>query len=177
MGAVCTTRDSVDINFVGPPVVDFGPDTILCENASLLLDVTTPNAVYLWHDNSTDSVFTVNQVGTYWVEVSENGCVGTDTINVDYQIIQNDLGNDTTICQGETVTFDATFSGSTYLWQDGSTDSVFAASQSGVYWVEVTQNNCSKVDSVSVTVIPLPTGNLGNDTTLCPGEKSVVGCF
>ena len=174
---ICTTTDSVDVTFLGPPQIDLGPDTILCENANLLLDVTVPNGSYSWQDNSIDSVFNVVMPGTYWVTVSENGCVSNDSITVDYQIIQNDLGNDTAICQGTSIVLDATYTGSTYLWQDGSTDSTLTVNQTGTYWVEVTQNSCSKIDSVDINVIPLPTGDLGNDTSLCQGDDLLLNVF
>ncbi|MDR9399625.1 MAG: T9SS type A sorting domain-containing protein, partial [Salibacter sp.] len=60
---------------------------------------------------------------TYWVEVtSTQNCVNSDTITV----IENtspevDLGNDTMLAPGYTITLDAGNAG-TYLWNDGSTD-------------------------------------------------------
>jgi gliding motility-associated-like protein len=37
-----------------------------------------------------------------------------------------------------------------YLWQDNSTASSLEVNQEGVYWVKVTQNNCSISDTVTI---------------------------
>jgi gliding motility-associated-like protein len=55
-----------------------------------------------------------------------------------------DLGNDTTICEGQIIPLDAALINARYLWQDQSTEPVFYAEQPGYYFVEVTQNYCSK---------------------------------
>ncbi len=82
--------------------------------------------------------------------------------------LQISLGNDTSICYGDSLLLDASTEGVTYLWQDSSTDSVFSVSSSGVYWVEVTDTNgCVKRDSIQVNVIPYPIADIGNDTNLC----------
>jgi len=51
------------------------------------------------------------------------------------------LGNDTTLCEEQTLILDAFAPGSTYLWQDGSTEPLFEATAPGSYWVEVA--NCA----------------------------------
>ena len=48
-----------------------------------------------------------------------------------------DLGNDTTLCNGQAVTFDAGTGFDTYLWQDNSTNQSLTVSAAGVYWCEV----------------------------------------
>ncbi len=58
------------------------------------------------------------------------------------------LGQDTTICFGWPYLLDATVPEATYLWQDGSTDSIYAVSEPGKYWVTVTKDDCSKTDSI-----------------------------
>jgi gliding motility-associated-like protein len=72
------------------PTVSLGNDTILCLRQSLILDVTNPYSSYLWQDNSTNPVFTVNQQGIYWVSVSVNSnCIVSDTINISLEDCQN----------------------------------------------------------------------------------------
>jgi gliding motility-associated-like protein len=60
------------------------------------------------------------------------------------------LGNDTTLCQGETLMVNATTENATYLWQDNSTNPTFLITESGTYWVNVTVNNCSTTDTLKV---------------------------
>jgi gliding motility-associated-like protein len=162
--------NSVIFNDPLPCFVDLGNDTTLCQGETLTLDPATPGSTYLWQDSSTDPTFTVTESGTYWVDVTISGCLTTDTILVDFISIPIDLGNDTTLCQGETITLDATTPDATYMWQDGSTDSTLAVSNQGTYAVEVTVNGCTAADTILVSLTLLPVIDLGPDTTICQGD-------
>lgn len=152
------------------PQVSLGNDTTLCEGALLTLDATTTNANYLWQDSSTDTTFTVNAPGTYWVQVTANNCAASDTIEVSYiPAPVLDLGNDTTLCQGGSILLDATTTGATYLWPDNSTGATFLAVQEGTYWATANVNGCSTTDSIRVAYAPLPTIDAGPEATLCRG--------
>ena len=148
-----------------------GNDTTLCQGETLMLDVTTANATYLWQDNSTNSTFNVAQQGIYWVEVTNSCGSSFDTINVSYTPSLNiDLGNDTTLCQGETLMLDVTTANATYLWQDNSTNPILNVTEQGTYWVEVADGCGNLSDTINVSYILSPTITLGNDTILCQGE-------
>jgi len=152
-----------------------GQDTSLCQGETLLLDGTTPNASYLWQDNSTNPTFTVTQQGVFWVEVTVNNCSNTDTVNIGYITIPSiDLGQDTALCQGDTLLLDATSLNATYLWHDNSTNPTFNITQQGTYWVQVLVNNCSNSDTITLNYYPNPTVNLGTDTTICEGETFII---
>ncbi len=60
------------------------------------------------------------------------------------------LGNDTTLCQGETMLLDATTLNATYLWQNNSTTPTFSVTQQGTYWVDVTVNNCTLTSTILI---------------------------
>src|SRR5690606_14449467 len=101
-------------------------DTTLCWGETFTLDVTTPNATYLWQDNSTNPTFNLEEQGTYWVEVIVSNCSAIDTIQIDFDPIPTvELGNDITLCDVEAFLLDATTPGATYIWQDNSTDPTF----------------------------------------------------
>ena len=161
--------------------LDLGNDTLLCQGDTLTLDAMTVGATsYLWQDGSTTaSTFKVSQADTYKVDVDLGGCVVTDSIIVDFVLPIDALANDTTLCQGESLTLDATTAGATsYNWQNGaSTDSVFNVSGSDRYGVEVIVNGCSGTDSINVSFTPLPIVNLGNDTILCPGATLTLNAI
>jgi gliding motility-associated-like protein len=66
------------------------------------------------------------------------------------------LGNDTTLCVGQTLLLDATSpNAGSYLWQDNSSNSTYTVTQQGTYFVKVTNDdNCSlATDTISVTMI------------------------
>tara|TARA_B110000240_G_scaffold151067_1_gene167374 strand:+ start:716 stop:2083 length:1368 start_codon:yes stop_codon:yes gene_type:complete len=134
-----------------PQTIDLGNDTTLCQGGTLTLDATTTNATYLWQDNSTNPTLNVTQQGTYWVQITDSCGSTTGTINVSYyQLLTLDLGNDRTLCQGETLTLDVTTTNATYLWQDNSTNPTLNVTQQGTYWAEVIINNCSEADTIII---------------------------
>ncbi len=144
---------SFTVNVYNPSLKEFGNDTTLCQGDILKLDVTQPNANYLWQDNSTKPTFSTTQQGTYWVEVNVNNCSSTDTINVNYNPLPYIyLGNDTTLCHGEILKLDATTPSAIYLWQDNTSKPTFNVFEQGTYWLELTVNNCSITDVITIEI-------------------------
>jgi gliding motility-associated-like protein len=89
---LCSAEDSILIAFNSVPKINFNADTTFCLGESLKLSAANPNSSYLWQDNSTNSTLLVTQPGTYWVLVSNNCGVTSDTINaqtLDCEIILN----------------------------------------------------------------------------------------
>ena len=171
----CTKVDSITITVNPNFTVDIGVDTTLCFNDSILLNATTLSASYLWSNNSTTSGLQISSKGTYWVDVSVNGCTKRDSISI---IIHDELplflGNDTTICFNDSVQFNLDFLGYSYLWSDGSTDSVFTIKREGAFWADLTLNGCVTRDSIYVSIFNSTLINLGNDTTLCFGDSIIL---
>lgn len=93
----------------------------------------------------------------------------TMTVEPSYSVVVN-LGNDTTICEDESVTLNAGNPGAAYLWSDGSTAQTAQMNTAGLHYVTVTDaDECIGTDTLELTVTPLPVIDLGNDTTICPG--------
>lgn len=86
-----------------------------------------------------------------------------------------DLGNDTIYCPGKTYLLTASNPNfKTYQWQDGSTDSIFLATVSGVYFVIAT-DYCNRVYSDTIRIINKDFGiNLGKDSTICKSESLII---
>lgn len=148
----CVATDTIVVGMIESPIVNLGNDTTLCNDARLYLDVAHRNATYLWQNNSRNSNYTVTTAGTYWVELSNNGCKASDTIHVSYArspIV--DLGADTFACLGNAITLDAGNAGLQYLWNNNSTNQTITVNASGIYSVAVTnQSGCVGTDSVQV---------------------------
>ncbi len=171
-----TVSDTINVSYTAPPIVDLGEDTTLCEGETLTLDVTTPFATYLWHDNSTNATYTVSTAGSYMVHITDTcGSTSTDVITITFNPLPFvKLGNDTIICDGEIITLDVTTQNATYIWQDNTTNPNFNVTQPGSYWVEVTVNDCSLTDTIMVDNLLPPATNFGNDTSICPGEVLIL---
>ena len=173
---VCgSASDTIIIVSQTLPLVNLGNDTSVCgTTTNILLDAGNPQAAYLWQDNSTSHTFTVVQPGLYYVTVTNDCGIHSDTLDVvSIPPPQVDLGADQTICLGTPVTFDAEYPNADYLWHDGSTNAQFTASQDGTYHV-VVSNNCGQAtDSVIVYLKPGPQTVLG-DTLLGCGITLLV---
>jgi gliding motility-associated-like protein len=84
-----------------------------------------------------------------------------------------ELGADRNICLPTAYTFKAGKGYKSYLWQDGSVDSVFTTSVVGKYWVRVV-DSCGAVQSDTVRIIQTipPNFNITPDTLrMCEGDK------
>jgi gliding motility-associated-like protein len=167
MGESDTTTATITVLLA--PIVNLGNDTTVCVG-DLILDAGNPGATYTWQDGSTNQTYTVTTTGTYFVTVDNGGCSTTDTIDVDIVNLTLDLGPDITICD-PTITLDAQNPGSTYEWQDASTNQSYDVSVVGTYSVEITDpNGCTTSDTLIVSLGSI-TVDLGNDTLLCNGTQ------
>ena len=132
---------------------------------------------YLWSTGDTTQTITVNQSGQYSVTVTDIfGFQSSDSVMVYYPQINQQL-NDTIICYGDTIKWNAGLQDTnyTFLWQDGLTsDSIYSISQAGDYYVQITDTfGCVyHSDTAHVTINNYPiTTTLGNDTSLCAGQN------
>lgn len=176
----CFTNDTINVNQKYYPRAAFGNDTVLCNNDNLILrleptNIFGGNAVYKWKDNSTNENYNVTKPGTYWGTVSFDGCTVSDTIQVDYiNSNQVSLGNDTTLCQGDSVLLSPSIIGAKYQWSTGDTTGSIHVKTGGTYWVSVHNGICTLRDTIFVTLNTKPSFTLGNDTALCAGNSLLL---
>lgn len=81
------------------------------------------------------------------------------------------LGPDKAVCLGSSITLTDTTTNSTALWSNGSTESQIEVSAPGIYWLEVSKNNCTDRDSILITQLFPPSIFIGNDTLLCEQQQ------
>jgi gliding motility-associated-like protein len=180
-----------------PSVVINASQTSLCPGSGSTdtLDATTALAsAYLWSSGSTQPTITITAPGTYKVTVTVNGCVGYDSIIINTQPLLGilSLPDSFFVCQGDTVTIDATtLNATSYLWtgEINATTPVITADSEGVYYVKVS-NNCGSLNTSTIVsfkdcdcrvVMPnafTPNGDGKNDYFMpefdCADPKSLV---
>jgi hypothetical protein len=170
----CKGMDTINVMVNPLPLVNLGPDTAICIGDSLVLDAGNPGDMYSWQDASSMQTFTAMTAGTYNVLVTDPSttCAKADTMTLAVNPLPVvDLGADTAICAGNTLTLDAGNPGSTYMWQDATTMQTNPAMTAGTYGVLVTDmNGCKNSDTLMLTVNPLPMVDIGPDTTQCGGS-------
>ncbi|KAA5536678.1 T9SS type A sorting domain-containing protein [Taibaiella lutea] len=169
----CKGRDTIQVNVASLPVVNLGNDTAFCIGNTLTLNAQNTGSTYIWNNAATTQTIGAASTGSYYVTVTNtNLCKGSDTIHVTVNALPIvNLGNDTTICAGNSLTLNAQNAGSTYLWSNAATSQAINVNTTGTYNVTVTNaNNCKGSDTLHLTISSLPVVNLGNDTTLCAGS-------
>ena len=167
-------RDTITITFTGSPYpFSLGPDTVLCPGETFFIDATTPGGSnYRWGNGARTPSTTIRSNWALWVLVNiNNTCDVLDTIGIRFWPDRNvDLGNDTTICKGETLVLKADFGTANYRWQDTSKQATYYVRQTGDYWVRAQVGRCVSSDTIHVQTEDTLRVNLGRDTLLCNGE-------
>jgi len=168
--ASCPATDSVLVAVSALPTLNLGNDSSLCLGDTLLLDAGSGWVSYLWQNGDTTQTLIATTQGTYWAAVTNaSGCTKADTIEIALNNASMvNLGNDTSICAGDGIVFDAGNIGATYLWHNGSTNQTYSTNMAELIYVTVSNNTCSAADTVLLRVDPLPVASLGNDRPLCP---------
>jgi len=228
---------------VGVPKPELGNDTLICDGTAIQLHAGFYGDKFEWSTGASGFSIVVNQPGKYWVTVTKDGCVGSDTINIgdfppiwpdfsqtqsgtclpkivqftdlstncngdkpvrwewDFgdgststeqnpthnfwgvdtfnvrltvwaengamitrskrvvieptQSFQVNLGNDTSICEMQSLYLDAGYlEGATYTWSTGDIMQTTVITNSGTVWVRVDYNGCIGTDTIEVTVKP-----------------------
>ncbi|MEO6497868.1 MAG: T9SS type B sorting domain-containing protein, partial [Mucilaginibacter sp.] len=116
---------------------------------------------------------------TYYVTYSEGvGCVTRDSVFVDVKsAVTISAGNDTAICKTDGMVLNTvsdalhyTWTPATYLSSDTAKRPFANPLQAGItYTVTGSIGKCSDSSRVTITTLPYPVANAGNDTTVCFG--------
>lgn len=170
-----SASDAIQISVINPPAVWLGNDTTICLGQNVLLDAGSGFVSYLWQDGSSNQLFTAISAGNYSCTVTNDCGTASDIIQISVisQAVVS-LGNDTSICSGQSVVLDAGSGFASYLWQNGSSNQTFTAVSAGNYSCTVT-SSCSTVsDAVQISVINPPYIFLGNDTSVCSNQNILL---
>lgn len=172
LGCQAIMADTVTFVVTPAPSFSLGNDTLLCAGQQLLLaPVGNTVGTYLWSTGSTAPAILVTAADTVTLSITNAaGCTSIDTIIVNFAPVVNvDLGLNTTLCQGDSVTLDAGAGFGQYLWNTGATTQTLTVGP-GTFWARVSLGNCFDTDTIVVSQQLLPAFTLGADTTLCQGQ-------
>ena len=150
-----------------------GCDSIVTLNltinqTSLILDTHEACDTFTWIDGNT---YTADNSSATYTLTNAAGCDSVVVLDLTIHTSPTvSLGNDTTICDGNTLTLDAG-SGYNYLWSDASTGQTLDVTTFGNYDVTISDNNnCTATDQINV-LFETPTVFAGNDQTVCDGDS------
>ncbi|MEY3053404.1 MAG: hypothetical protein RLY31_3189 [Bacteroidota bacterium] len=146
--------DSITVTIDGDTVFfDLGPDTVLCQGETLLLDATsfgTDTVNYLWSSGQSSATISTSFQGLYAVTVTVDGyCVADDRVFVQVTPLPVPLlpPGDTVLCLGQTLMLEPVAAADFAIeWEDGSSDPVRGITSDGIYRLLV-YNDCGERSS------------------------------
>jgi large repetitive protein len=157
------TSDPITVTVYALPLAEItasGPLTF-CEGGSVTL-TSSPASIYLWSNGQTTQSILVENSGDYFVTVTDiHGCSATSAITVVNVLPVPEAiitpNGPLAFCEGGSVLLTAS-EGTSYLWSTGATTQSILVTNSGDYFVTVSNGfNCSATSLITtVTVYPLP---------------------
>lgn len=173
----CMATDEVIINVSNSLIANAGADQFICTGTSANLS-GSGGASYLWSSGDTSSSITIFPIATstYTLTVSSGLCSATDDIIVSIITPPTpDAGANQFICIGQSANLLAS-GGTSYIWSttDNTASITVSPLLTTTYTVTATLNGCNAIDSVSVTVYPIPLINAGPDQTTCTGVTATL---
>jgi gliding motility-associated-like protein len=141
-------------NVVNAPIaIDLGPDTTVCSNYFINVPIERGGTTYRWQDGSRDTFFSAHRTGAYYVTVNKNGCIASDTVNVTFRRLQQNIP-DVFVCKEDSIFYPVQCTvppDGSVMWNDGITTTARTFRTSGTWWVEIRAGDCAILDTVRVT--------------------------
>ncbi len=176
MATAQTTVTTYDL-----PFAEAGQNESICPGTQTQLTASgLPGSSFQWSNNTSDAQTTVAPTSTtsYVVTVTDPHQCGTATDVVSVNVYPSafaTIGNDTTLCQGQSVTLIAQgLADSYWYWSNGNNhiSTTIQPTNDTVLWVTaIDSHHCgSATDSISIHVVDMPAVWSNNDTIVCPGS-------
>jgi gliding motility-associated-like protein len=173
----CSATDEVTVSISTTIYdLDLGNDTAMCESGVLVLDGGSGFQQYLWENGDNGQHHTVYGPGTYWLTVTDPcGQTHSDTIIVSTAPAPTlVLASDTTLCQGDSIAL--SFTGSSFTSFNWTPDHYLSCNtcenpvvrpyqNSTIYLAASTEQGCTTMDSIMITVLPGPVTAFTAQTT------------
>lgn len=171
----CSSSDTVVLANFTTPVVSLAGGGF-CQGDSMTLNAGNPGCTYLWSTGDITQSITVYNSAVYTVTVTNTGgCSATASATVTVSPPPAAFaGNDTSVCNGQQVTFTALPAGNSYLWSNSAITQNISVTAAGTYVVTVTTpQGCSANDTVVLTTVAAPSVSL-TGTGICPGGSTTI---
>ncbi len=191
----CSKTDTAIVTTNPLPTPNTGGNQVICIGGSIQLGSgSNPGHSYLWTSKpagfkSTSAFPTVSPTVTttyYLTEIiTATGCYKKDSATVKVNSETANAGTSRAICIGQADTLGIpAVNVTTYTWtsnpvgfSDATANPVVKPTVSTTYYLKETSNitSCSGIDSVMITVNPLPRADAGQNQTICAGISTSIG--
>ncbi|MBN8836414.1 MAG: gliding motility-associated C-terminal domain-containing protein [Sphingobacteriia bacterium] len=163
-------------------------DTLICsiDTLPLIANITsgsvewTPDNKRIINPKSINPLVYPTDTTKYYVTVTDNGCINTDSVTVNVlQYISVYAGRDTGICKTDTIRLHPVSDALSYQWTANTGVAVTSTKYPLIqpltttkYYVTANLGKCQASDSVTVRVTPYPQIQVSADTTICYGGRA-----
>lgn len=151
---------------------NLGGNRVVCAQDSVELDAGPNKDSYLWSTGDITQTITVFEEGVYWVNTVKDGCAASDTVTVARDNTIINLGNDTTLCDSQTLLLSAGPGYTSYQWSVGGSDSTLLVNSANTIAVEVSSfAGCVFRDTIVVEYQIAPSQlTIDGSGNLCEGD-------
>lgn len=173
----CIASDSVHLFLGKSPVIDLGPDKIICPDETIILGAEISEVDATWQDGSHYLQYYATTSGIYSVELKDAaGCTNSDTIVLlSSPLLTFDLGEDKTFCYGDSLTIvPAVPNNSHFTWNTGLRDEPLVIKTTGTFSLEVIQDGCDVTDEISTEVLNCITCQVYVPSAFTPNNGDVI---
>ena len=192
----CKDSSTVSITINPLPSATVGSATTICNGNSASIGASsTSGHTYSWTSNpsgytSSSSNPTVSPSSTTTYKLTEtitsSGCTKSDSVKITVNPLPSaSTSSATSICSGNSTSIGAaSTSGHTYNWTSNPSGYTSTSSNPSVnptvtttyiLTEKITATGCSKTDSVTITVNPLPSATVTSATGICSGASLSLG--
>ncbi|MFN6943455.1 MAG: SBBP repeat-containing protein, partial [Cytophagaceae bacterium] len=165
--------DTIEISQHFSPSFSLGGDRELCfpNTYNLIADAEDNNLplTYEWSTGANSPGISISEGGDYWLEISNSCGTLRDDIFIE-ELFKPEiaLGRDTAICDETSIVLSSGHPELPNRWSTGERSDKITVSETGTYWVEVTNVCGTSRDSIEVgRSEDAPVVDLGENITLC----------
>ncbi|MFM7770356.1 MAG: gliding motility-associated C-terminal domain-containing protein [Bacteroidota bacterium] len=168
----CFTSDVVNVSIQTLPNWTLGNDTTVCSIPAFSLVTEVP---VTWENGVVSNSYLVNSTETISATYNYLGCDITDSISIVVSTPPDlNLGNDTTLCGGEVLSF----SFPTAITWNGTTNSAsYTVSEPQIVVASFSNGVCSAIDSLEVNYVPPLSIPILDQYTYCSGDTITLSAI
>jgi gliding motility-associated-like protein len=171
----CNVSDTIVLSTVKIQPFSLGRDTILCIGSTYdIIQGGLTDIEFTWMGTSKGYSYPITKTGKYYVDLRDipnKVCKVSDTVKVTFQPgIKINLGNDTTLCLGESIDLNmAKYGFKSIKWWDAATTPSIRKNDISrtLHFAEGDNGVCISKDSINISYRPALSIGLGPDIDLC----------
>jgi gliding motility-associated-like protein len=181
VGSCRVSADTVSIQVEKAVFASLAPDIRFCAGDSMVLNAGAGFRSYLWQDGSRDSLLRVSNSGNYYVNLTDY-CGNALQVATRVQAIVPpplQVGVDTLVCWGDSLSRTASGGYEQYVWRDLATQEIVSSTSRlelsvkadrRISLTATTAMGCTKKDTLRMQVIAARPFELGSDLSICTGD-------